>query len=189
MVTVESYTSIFQVREARTFSCGVFWLVLVWFANSLRLWIAMNVWTGWNLCWVRVCVVQVRAVADTDRLAQARCAEARPELSARVVAQATRVCFWASTQLTQARGVSPKRDPVLLSCSCLSPCLGGGGLAWARLSRLSETPQPERGAGRDSAVFGWLVYFWMICLVGYECYDEGHVYNEVWCIRSMIHEF
>jgi len=46
-----------------------------------------------NLCWVWVCVVQVRTVADTDRLAQARCAEARPELYARVVAQATRVCF------------------------------------------------------------------------------------------------
>ena len=71
-------------------------------------------------------------------LAQARRAEARLELPARVVAQATRVCFWASKQLAQARGVSPKRDPALLSCSCLSPRLGGGGLTWARPLSLSE---------------------------------------------------
>jgi len=44
-----------------------------------------------NLCWVCVCVVQVRTVADTDSLAQARCAGARPGFLARVVAQATRV--------------------------------------------------------------------------------------------------
>jgi len=39
------------------------------------------------------CVAQVQTVANTDRLAQASYAEARPKLSARVVAQATRVCF------------------------------------------------------------------------------------------------
>jgi len=64
----------------------------------------------------------------------------------------------------------------------LSPRLGGGG------TRLSETPQPEQGAGRDSAEFECLFISGLSVLVGYECYDEGHVYNEVRCIRSMIHE-
>ena len=48
-----------------------------------------------------------------------------------------------------------------------SPRLGEGGLAWARTSRLSETLQPERGAGRGSTLFGclfvlgWLVFVWV----------------------------
>jgi len=56
----------------------------------------------------------------------------------REVAQATRSTFWASRQLAQARGVSPKRDPALLMPLILCPRLGGGG------TRLSETVSPER---------------------------------------------
>jgi len=51
----------------------------------------------------------------------------------------------------------------------LSPRLGGRGLVWARLSRLSEIPQPERGAGRGSTVIEYLFILEWSVLVGYEC--------------------
>jgi len=96
--------------------------------------------------------------------------------------------FWASEHLAQVRGVSPKRDPALRLDALFEPSPRRRGLAWAKTSRLSEAPQPERGAGQDSVVFGCLFISGWSVLVGYECYDEGHVYNGVWCIRSMIHE-
>jgi len=139
----------------------------LWFA-----WVCVLLWAYellGNLCWMWVFVVQVRIVADTNSLTQARCAGARPGFPARVVAQATRVCFKRAHNSPRRGGVSPKRDPALFSCSYLSPRLGGGGLAWARLSRLSKIPQPERGAGRDSAVIGYLfVPEWSV-LVEYDC--------------------
>jgi len=72
----------------------------------------------------------------------------------------------------------PHCFPVLV----LSPRLGGGGLAWARPFSLSEVLS-ETVLCLDVCSFldDW---FWF----GYECYDDGHVYNGVWCIRSMIHE-
>ncbi|QCE01111.1 hypothetical protein DEO72_LG7g2404 [Vigna unguiculata] len=54
--------------------------------------------------------------------------------------------------LFQARGVLPKRGPACASAPCFEPSPRRRGLAWARTSRLSETLQPERGAGRDSAM-------------------------------------
>jgi len=39
----------------------------------------------------------------------------------------------------------------------------------ARLSRLSEIPQPERGAGRGSVVIEYLFILEWSVLVGYEC--------------------
>jgi len=81
----------------------------------------------------------------------------------REVAQATRSRFWASRQLAQARGVSPKRDLALLMPLILCPRLDGGG------TRLSESVSPERGAGRDSVVFGCLLVPEWFVLVEYDC--------------------
>jgi len=68
--------------------------------------------------------------------------------------------FWASEHLAQARGVSPKRDPALLSEALFEPSLRRRGLAWARMSRLSE------GLGET---IWWLV----VCLLSYDwnCLD------------------
>ena len=115
---------------------------------------------------------QWRALINSPKrasLAQARLTEARLSLFPRMVAQATRSDFWASKQLAQARGISLKRDPALLMLLFLCPRLGGG------VARLSETPQPERGAGWDSDVIGclfisgWSLWlgmniWWVICI-------------------------
>jgi len=54
--------------------------------------------------------------------------------------------FWASEPLAQARGISLKRDPAVVPVFLrFKSRLSGGRLAWARLARLSETLQPERG--------------------------------------------
>ncbi|QCE07513.1 hypothetical protein DEO72_LG9g2533 [Vigna unguiculata] len=85
---------------------------------------------------------QVRTVADTDRLAQA--------------------------SLTRP-GEMCRGSPRAFCASGRSGDQGGRGLVWARLSRLSETPQPERGAGRGSAVIEYLFVLEWSVLVGYEC--------------------
>ena len=59
-------------------------------------------------------------------------------------------------------------------------------LAWARAFRLSETLQPERGAGRGSVVLGCLLVLDDWHLLGYDCYDEKYVMNcYVWVIWFM----
>jgi len=121
------------------------------------------------------CDLQVRTVADTDRLAQASLT--RPgEMcrgSPRPFCARGRLgdlgVFWASTQLAQARGISLKRDPAWSSCSCWALAWAEGELAWARLSRLSEIPQLGRGAERGSAVVDYLFILEWTILVGYEC--------------------
>jgi len=56
------------------------------------------------------------------------------------------------------------------------------------MSRLSETPQPERDAGRDSAVI-WMfdvsrvIYFGWVWLC-----NDGHVYNRIFCMFDMSYE-
>jgi len=101
------------------------------------------------------------AQASRTRLSESD--KGSPHQFARKVSQATHSNFWASKQLAQARGVSPKRDPALLSCFRFEPSPRRRG------TRLSETPQPERGAGRDNAVIGCLFISGWSVLVGYEC--------------------
>jgi len=72
---------------------------------------------------------QTRLGEMNRELAQSCCAKGRP---------GDQLDFWASRQLAQARGVSPKRDPALSMLAFLCPRLGGGG------TRLSETASPER---------------------------------------------
>jgi len=90
--------------------------------------------------------------------------------------------FWASEHLAQARGVSPKRDPALVSGCSFEPSLRRRGLAWASTSRLSE------GLGEAvrclSACLSLDDWYWF----GYECYHEKYVYNEILCMLSMNHE-
>ena len=88
-----------------------------------------------------------------------------PRASARKVAQATCSTFWASEHLAQARGVSPKRDPVCAPAPLFEPSPRRKGLAWASTFRLSETPQPERGIGRGCALFGCLLILGWLILV------------------------
>ena len=90
---------------------------------------------------------------------------------------------------------SPRREgsrlseiPQVLLFSFSSPRLGEGGLAWASTSRLSETPQPEWGARRDSAAIGCLFMSWWSVLVGYECmmsdmYIMEYVVYVVWFLN------
>ncbi|QCE14863.1 hypothetical protein DEO72_LG11g1869 [Vigna unguiculata] len=80
-----------------------------------------------------------------------------PRTFARKVAQATSSAFLASEHLAQARGVSPKQDPVCVSASFFESSPRRRGLAWARSSRLSETLQPERGAEREGAMLDCFV--------------------------------
>jgi len=67
--------------------------------------------------------------------------------------------------------ISPRREGSRLSeiprcfLGVFEPSLRRRGLAWARMSRLSETLQPERGVGRDSAEFWLYVYSRMIGIV------------------------
>ena len=129
------------------------------------LWVYGMIWVvvGHELCWV-----QQRTMARPVNLAQASQSRlskmngSSPGTFAWKVAQATSSTFWASEHLAQARGVSPKRDPACAPAPFLSPRLGGEGLAWAGVSRLSETLQPwARGWARQCAVwmFGcsWMV--------------------------------
>jgi len=170
--------------------CFVLYRCELWFA-----WVCVLLWAYEllrNLCWVWVRVVQVRTVANTDSLAQASLTRpgemcgGSPRVSCASGPPGDQSVFWASRKLAQARGVSPKRDPALLSYSFLSPRLGGGGLALAGLSRLSEIPQPWRGAGRNSVVFLDVCCSWMVCFGWVWMYDEWYVYNGVWGISSMI---
>jgi len=100
----------------------------------------MDVWTGWFTClgyvdaccrreqWQTLIISPRRA-----RLAQARCAEARPGLSARVVAQATKTRFERADVSLRRRGsrLSEIAQGPLYSSS--SSRLGRGELAWARV--------------------------------------------------------
>jgi len=91
--------------------------------------------------------------------------------------------FWASEPLAQARSRSSSCFP------CFEPRLSGGGLAWARLLRLSETPQPERDAGRDNAVI-WMLDVSRVIYFGWVWwYDEWYIYNGACGMFDMIHEF
>ncbi|QCD78056.1 hypothetical protein DEO72_LG1g1685 [Vigna unguiculata] len=70
------------------------------------------------------------------------------------------------SRLGEVNRGSPRREgsrlseiPRVLLLHVSSPRLGEGGLAWARTSRLSETLQPERGAGRDSAMWDGFLGF------------------------------
>ena len=103
----------------------------------VKFFILMHESTLYDWLVYKTCALQVRTVADTVRLAQARCAETRPELPARVVAQATWVCFERAHN-------SPRREGSRLSeiPRCLlvpvepSPRRKG--------TRLGETVSPER---------------------------------------------
>jgi len=121
------------------------------------------------------------AMAKTDNLAQAsrtRLSESSggsPKPFSPKVTQAANSLFWASKQLAQAKGVSPKRDPTLFSVPVLSPRLGERG------TRLSETVSPERGAGRDNMWFGYLVAFvWLVmvwvCLLGWDIHIHTYIH-------------
>jgi len=155
----------------------------------------MLFWCGENDCCRRTVVKPViLAQASQSRLGEMNrdspgsfCAKGRP---------GDQLNFWASEYLTQARGVSPKRDPVCAPAPFLSPRLGEEGLAWASTSRLSETLQPwarpfslERGAGQDCMPFECLVVPGWLVLVWNEWYKEKYVYNGMLCMLGMIREF
>ena len=141
----------------------------------------------WNLCWVRECALQVRTVADTDRLAQASLT--RPGEMCRGSPRAfwasgrlgDQGVFWASTQLAQAREGSRLSETRVAFLFLLSPRLGGRGLVWARPLSLSE-------------VLGETVRWLNICLflnglfwVGYECMmsDRYVMEYEVYVVWSL----
>jgi len=155
----------------------------------------MDVWYGGMVaCDMSSHLLQVKTVSSTDKLAQAswsRLGEnsrGSPKPFSTNGHPGDTLCFWASEHLAQARGVSPKRDPASASASFSSPRLGEGG---ARVSEYVSAERDPSAWARRWARQRWVwmfVYFWMICFGGCECYDEGHVYNEVWYIRSMIHE-
>jgi len=112
-----------------------------------------------------------------------------PRTFARKVAQATSSASWASEHLAQARGVSPKRDPVMFPGCFIepSPRRRGGSperarLAWAKPLSLSEWLGEAVGClGVRLSLDDW---YWFGC----ELYDEKHVYNGVLCVFGMNHE-
>jgi len=146
----------FQVGKLRPYSYVPFlslfsryfefvWLVCSYFGSEhLKLLYGYVVWTRMRIC----CRKQWRDLWISPKrvnLAQTLLREWSPRRPAHE--------FWASEYLAQARGVSLKRDPAWFSWCLLEPSHRRRGLAWASMSRLSETPQPERGAGRGSAMW------------------------------------
>ena len=164
--------------------------------DCLCLPVDMDVWYGGIVAWdMPSSLLQVKTVAGTDKLAQAswsRLGEINrgsPKPSSHE---------WSPRRPTvsfERTSISPRREgsrlseiPRVFLLPFSSPRLGEGG------ARLSEHVSPERGPSawarcwaRQCCVGIFVISGWSV-LVGYECYDEGHVYNEAWCIRSMIHE-
>jgi len=82
--------------------------------------------------------------------------------------------FWASHILAQARRARLSERAQEATVPVFEPSLRRRGLAWARVSRLSETLQPERGVGRDNVMFDSFPWPWMVMLVGFK-----------YCVESM----
>ena len=119
---------------------------LFWCVECLVCWVVF----GKHICyrWIRVRAVNL-VQASRARLSESD--EGSPKPFFVRGRPSDLLNFWASEHLAQARGVSPKRDPALFSWCFFEPSPRRMGLAWASMSRLSETLQPEQGAGRGSA--------------------------------------
>ena len=135
----------------------------------------------WLLQWRTVAIPVNLAQASQSRLGEMKqgdlCTKSRPGDS---------LNFWASRQLAQARGISLKRDPVIATPLFLCSRLGEGEARLSEMSRLSETPQPGRDAGRDRAVFWIFDPSRVICFGwGWLC-DDWHVYKEYFVCLAWI---
>ena len=116
-------------------------------------------------------------------LAQARSTEARPSYFTRAVAQATHAIFERANVSLRREGscLSEITRKVTVPLFELSPRQKG--LAWARVSHLSETLQPEQGVGRGQCDVWLFLCSW---LVG-TCLDNNcYVKNMIWMI---LHEW
>ena len=117
--SLASYSRYGEARILCLFGASMLFCVLG--DSLLCLPVDMDVWYGGIVaCGTYLRLLQVKTVADTDKLAQAsysRLGEINrgspKPFSPRMVAQASCCGFWASRQLAQARGISPKRDPAL----------------------------------------------------------------------------
>ena len=136
--------------------------VLVWL-NALYAWLVRYTWL---LQWRTVARPVNLAQASQSRLGEMKQGARLGLLHERSPRRPARTFERGNT--------SPRREGSRLSeipwCSLSAPSnprLGEGGLTWASTSRLSKTPQPERGSGRGSALFGclfilgWLILAWV----------------------------
>ena len=142
---------------------------------------------------VGFCVfVHARIVVNSSFLAQAsmsRLGEINrgcPSCFTQAVAQATHVLFERVSVSSKREGSRLSEIPREATVPLFEPSPRRGGIAWVRASRLSETLQPKRGAGRGSVVLGCLLFSDDWHLLGYDCYDKKYVVNYyVWVIWFM----
>ena len=186
----------------------VLWTVLwctLWFLNVYVVEIAWNGWCVVGLCKIRL----LRAV----KLAQA--SMSRPGEASRGLPRPSRASGRLGDSLNfEHVNVSPRRGKSRLSENVRRPLFQirelsprRRGLAWARDSRLGETPQPERRSERECDQFGvfisfggWTVFYCTIMwwyerkLPRYACMSRCmciyiDIYDGLLCMRDMINEW
>jgi len=146
------------------FDLFVGWLLIVWLNSSFWC-VKVLCMIGWSIKHALCRCEQWWTLLDSPRracLAQARCAKARPELPARVVAQATRVCFERAHNSSRREGSRLSEIPRCLFVPVEpSPRRKG--------TRLGETVSPERDPSTLARCWArqccdWIfVYSRMVC--------------------------